>query len=191
MHASSVVWVKQTSWIEQTGCITVTDRWIHFLFVMRNVAQQSMLSFLSMSVFFCNSWGSGFVFWGTVSCSRNEIKASAGKFSPDSLHITWLTLLSLWWYNPSAHRQTWAHLNAHLHTFLRTNLHTNINLVTAQAEWTPTVPYRSSCCLFRIQLADKAWSCSVLFGCLNPGSHTPNLGVHFNSISHLPAARMS
>lgn len=45
-------------------------------------------------------------------------------------------------------------------------------------------------CLFRIPFADKAWSHYVLFGCLNPASRMPNLRVHFNSISHLPVARI-
>lgn len=172
VRASTSVWVKQTSWIEQTGRITVTGRWIRIPLVME---KRSPAEYVIVSLHICvpslNSCGSGLVFRGTVSGNGNEIKASAWKFSPDSLHITWLSLLSLRWYNPSAHRQTRAHLNARLHMCMRAQPPTCKHKPPRRpaSEWTPAVPYLPfffcCCCLFRIQLADKAWSRSVLSGC--------------------------
>lgn len=66
---------------------------------------------------------------GAVSCNSNEIRGFCWDIFPDSLHITWLTLLSLWWYNPTAHQQTWAHLNARWLSCMRTHPRTNINLL--------------------------------------------------------------
>lgn len=103
VHASSLVWVKQTSWIEQTGCISCDWQ----IPILKRRPTEYIIASIHVCVFL-NSWGSDFVFLGTINCDRNEIKASAGKFSPDSLHITSLSLLSLRWYNPSAHRQTGA-----------------------------------------------------------------------------------
>lgn len=191
MNASSLVWVKQTSWIKQIECISCDWQMNTAPVCDENHRPTEYVIGSRHACAFLNSWDSDFVFLGTLSCNSNEIKASAGKFSPDSLHITRMTLLSLWRYNPSAHRQTCARLNACLHTCIRNHPHRNTSLLTALTEWAPAVHYLSPCSLFRIQLADKAWSCPVLLGCLIPASRTPNLGVHFNSISHLPAARMS
>lgn len=130
----------------------MTDRWIACLFLTTNAGKQSMSECVSVCVCL-NSLDSGFVFLGTINHNRNEIKASAGIFSPKSLHITLLSLLSRGDIIP-VHICKHAHTRTHACT--RTHPHTNINLLTALTEWVPAVPYLSSCCLFRIQLGDKS-----------------------------------
>lgn len=158
----------------------------------RSPAEYVIVS-LHICVFSLDSWGSGLVFRGTVSGNRNEIKASAWKFSPDSLHITWLSLLSLRWYNPSAHRQTRAHLNARLNMCMRIQPPTCKHKPPCRPVWVnpnrPLSTFFVACLEFSLQTKlDPALFCRAV---LNPASHMPNLGAHFNSISHLPNARMS
>lgn len=107
-------------------------------------------------------------FRGSVSSNRNGIsglrRGEKKKFSPDSLHITWLSLLSPQRYNPGAvHRLTPAHTPALTPVCRRQSAHPPA-AQTSPAEATPApaaaaaVPDLPFCSLFRIQLADDAWS---------------------------------
>lgn len=192
MHLVWFEWNRQAE-LNKQGALAVTDRWIPIQFVMKDAGQQSMLSFLSMFAFFSQQLR----LWFCVlrHCELQQ-ERDYGLLLGNSLQIACISLD--WLYCPCGdvipvhigkRAHTWAQVCTHARA--PTHPHTNRNLHAALREWTAVVSYLSACCLFRIQLADKARSRSVLLGCLNPASHTPNLGVHFNSISHLPAARMS
>lgn len=140
VHAACSIWAKARSRIEQKGCISY-DWQMNSQAVCDEKCwpTQHVIVFLYVYLFL-NSQDLRFSVSGALSCNRNEIRASAGEFSPDSLHITRLTLLSLWWYNPCAHRQTCAHFTAHWHTCMHTHPHANINLRTALSEWAQAAP---------------------------------------------------
>lgn len=122
VRASSLVWVKQTGWIEQTGCISCDWQMnTHPVCDERRRPTEYVIVSLHVCVFFSTAEALILCLKALWAATGTRLRASAGKFSPDSLHITRLTLLSLWWCNPSAHRQTCAHLSASLHA--RTRAH--------------------------------------------------------------------
>ena len=91
MRLVRLEWNRQAE-LNKQDALAVTDRWKAGLFVMKTVGQPSMLSFLPMFVFFSTAETPILCYF--LSRDRNKIKDSAGKFSPDSLHNTPLTLLS-------------------------------------------------------------------------------------------------